>query len=195
MWTTRRGFPIITKEIIEGECIMLNRFSFIPVLLASLLLTVSCASKKPAPEPPPPAGGAEGGKMDSAISSEDIGKDGMGSDSGKITGLNTVHFDYDSSTLTSDTRKQLSDNAEWIKTHPKVTVQVEGHCDKRGSVEYNLALGERRAKAVKNYLTSLGINAKRMTIISYGTEKPIATGDSEDAYAKNRRANFVPLAQ
>jgi peptidoglycan-associated lipoprotein len=62
-------------------------------------------------------------------------------------------------------------------------------------VEYNLALGERRAKAVKNYLVSLGLNSKRMTIISYGEEKPVATGDSEEAYAKNRRANFVPLAQ
>ena len=75
------------------------------------------------------------------------------------------------------------------------TIQIEGHCDSRGSVEYNLALGERRAKAVKAYMGSLGIDSKRMTIISYGEEKPIATGDSEDAYAKNRRANFVPLAQ
>jgi peptidoglycan-associated lipoprotein len=97
--------------------------------------------------------------------------------------------------LSSETRKDLAENAEWIKANPKVTVQIEGHCDSRGSVEYNLALGERRAKAVKNYLVSLGLNSKRMTIISYGEEKPVATGDSEEAYAKNRRANFVPLAQ
>jgi peptidoglycan-associated lipoprotein len=162
--------------------------------MAALLLTVSCATKKPAPEAPA-AGGTEGAKMDSSIASQDISFDSTGSDSGKISGLHTVHFDYDSSTLTSVTRRELSENAEWIKGNPKVTIQVEGHCDSRGSVEYNLALGERRAKAVKNYLVSLGLDSKRLTIISYGEEKPIATGDSEEAYAKNRRANFVPLAQ
>lgn len=133
--------------------------------------------------------------MDANIGSQDMSFDATGSDSGKISGLQSVHFDYDSSTLTQETRKQLSDNAEWIKKNTKTTVQIEGHCDSRGSVEYNLALGERRAKAVKNYLVSLGVDAKRMTIISYGEEKPIATGDSEEAYAKNRRANFVPLGQ
>ena len=173
---------------------MLKRFSSISMLLAAVLLTVSCASKKPAPDAAQ-AGGAEGGKMDSNIASQDVAFDSTGSDSGKISGLNTVHFDYDSSTLSSETRKQLAENADWIKNNAKVTVQVEGHCDNRGSVEYNLALGERRAKAVKNYLVSLGIDSKRLTIISYGEEKPIAQGDSEEAYAKNRRANFVPLAQ
>lgn len=172
---------------------MLNRFSFIAALAASLLLTVSCAHKKTANDANG-AGGAEGG-LSANVGSQDLSFDASGSDSGKINGLSTVHFDYDSATLTSDTRRQLSENADWIKNHPKITVQIEGHCDKRGSVEYNLALGERRAKAVKSYLTSLGIASKRMTVISYGTEKPIAQGDSEEAYAKNRRANFVPLAQ
>src|SRR5690242_17783307 len=106
---------------------MLHRFSFIAVLMASLLLTVSCASKKPANEAPG-AGGAEGGKMDANIGSQDLSYDVSGSDSGKIAGLSTIHFDYDSATLTSDTRRQLSENAEWIKSHPKVTVQIEGHC-------------------------------------------------------------------
>jgi peptidoglycan-associated lipoprotein len=87
----------------------------------------------------------------------------------------------------------LSNNAEWIRTNANVTVQIEGHSDSRGSVEYNLALGERRAKSVKSYLTSLGIDSKRLTIISYGEEKPLALGDAEADYAKNRRANFVPL--
>lgn len=173
---------------------MLKRFSTMTVLIAAVLLTVACASKKPAPEAAQ-AGGAEGGKMDANVATTDAAFDSTGSDGGKITGLNTVHFEYDSSTLTSGTRKQLADNAEWIKNNPKATVQVEGHCDSRGSVEYNLALGERRAKAVKNYLVNLGIDSKRLTIISYGEEKPIAQGDSEEAYAKNRRANFVPLSQ
>lgn len=173
---------------------MLKRFSSIAVLTASMFLMVACASKKPATDAPN-AGGAEAGKMDSNIASQDIAFDSSGSDSGKINGLHTIHFDYDSATLSSGTRKDLAENAEWIKANAKVTIQIEGHCDSRGSVEYNLALGERRAKSVKNYLVSLGIDTKRLTIISYGEEKPIATGDSEEAYAKNRRANFVPLAQ
>lgn len=175
---------------------MLKRISMISLIFASLALTVSCAGKKKA-EPTAPVGGAEGGTMDPNISSgnnDDIFNK-SGSDSGSIKGLNSVHFDYDSSTLSSDARRQLAENAEWIKSHNNATIQIEGHCDSRGSVEYNLALGERRAKAVKAYMGSLGIDSKRMTIISYGEEKPIATGDSEDAYAKNRRANFVPLAQ
>ncbi len=119
--------------------------------------------------------------------------DPQGSDGGKIAGLNTVYFEYDQSRLTSDSRKKLADNAEWIKSHPNFTIQVEGHTDSRGSVEYNLALGERRAKSVKSYLQTLGVDAKRVTIISYGKEKPIESGDGESAWSKNRRANFVPL--
>lgn len=119
--------------------------------------------------------------------------DPTGSDSGKIQGLQTVNFEYDKSRLTSEARKALAGNAEWIRNKKNVTVQVEGHCDSRGSVEYNLALGERRAKSVKNYLVSLGVQANRLTIISYGKEKPIDSSDSEDAFNKNRRANFVPL--
>ena len=172
---------------------MTKRISLLVAMLAAATLTVSCASKKT--NDAGAGGGTENGKMDAAIASNDISFDSAGSDSGKINGLQTVHFDLDSSTLSSETRKELSENAEWIKSHAKVTVQVEGHCDSRGSVEYNLALGERRAKAVKAYLVSLGIDAKRLTVISYGEEKPIATGDTEEAYAKNRRANFVPLAQ
>lgn len=172
---------------------MLQRLSIFAIAMASMLL-VSCASpKKKASEGP--VGGAEGGTMDANIGSSDMTFNATGSDSGKIAGLKTVNFDYDSSTLSSESRRQLSENAEWIKTNAKTTVQIEGHCDSRGSVEYNLALGERRAKAVKNYLVSLGIDSKRLTIISYGEEKPVAMGDSEDAYTKNRRANFVPLGQ
>ena len=170
---------------------MLKRFSLIPVLAAAVLLSVSCASKKKVEA----AGGAEGGTMDSSINSKDMNFDPAGSDSGKIQGLETVHFDLDSSSLTSNARHELAANADWIKSHSAITVQIEGHCDKRGSNEYNLALGERRAKAVKKYLIGLGIDSKRLTVISYGEEKPIDSADSEDAYAKNRRANFVPLAQ
>lgn len=156
-------------------------------LVVSALTFTACASKK---KPADPAG-----EPDATITSTPMQFDPQGSDSGKIPGLNTVHFDYDQATLSSEARRQLAENAEWIKNNANVVVQVEGHCDSRGSVEYNLALGERRAKAVKNYLVSLGIEPKRLTIISYGEEKPVSTGDSEEAYSKNRRANFVPLPQ
>lgn len=173
---------------------MLKILSVFTVLVTSLMLTVSCSSKKKATDGAP-VGGAEGQALDSGINSQDMAFDAQGSDGGKISGLQSVKFEYDSATLTTDTRRQLAENAEWIKSNSKTTVQVEGHCDSRGSVEYNLALGERRAKSVKNYLVSLGIDSKRLTIISYGEEKSIASGDNEEAYAKNRRANFVPLAQ
>jgi peptidoglycan-associated lipoprotein len=175
---------------------MLKRVSLMVVVLTSLALTVSCGSKKKAADEAAPVGGQEGAALDSNVSTSGNGVfDAAGSDSGKISRLSTVNYDYDSSTLSSDSRRRLAENAEWIKGNMKATVQIEGHCDSRGSVEYNLALGERRAKSVKNYLVSLGIDSKRLTIISYGEEKPIATGESEDAYAKNRRANFVPLTQ
>jgi peptidoglycan-associated lipoprotein len=172
---------------------MLKRLSLITILMASMAV-VSCKSKPKGPEGQ--VGGPENAALDSNVSSSDAGTfDATGSDSGKISGLSSVNFDYDSSTLSTDSRQKLAANADWIKANPKSTVQVEGHCDSRGSVEYNLALGERRAKAVKAYLVSLGIDSKRLTVISYGEEKPLVTGDTEDAYAKNRRANFVPIAQ
>ncbi len=128
-----------------------------------------------------------------AIADKDISTDPSGSDGGKINGLSTVFFDYDKAALTSAARQQLAANATWIKGNPNFTIQIEGHTDERGSVEYNLALGERRAKSVKTYLEGLGVESKRMTIISYGEEKPLVTGDNESAWSKNRRANFVPL--
>ena len=171
---------------------MFHRSSVSTVIVAVIAaLSVSCASKKKNTD----VGADANGNMDPNVAAKDIGFDSSGSDSGKIAGLASVRFDYDSSTLSSDSRRQLAENAEWIKSHAGVTVQVEGHTDSRGSVEYNLALGERRAKSVKTYLSSLGVDAKRMTIISYGEEKPIDPADNESAFSKNRRANFVPLAQ
>lgn len=174
---------------------MLKRLSLITMVMASLALSTACASKKKATDAGEKAGEIDSGKMDANVASKDINLDASGSDGGKISGLASVHFDYDSSTLSSESRRQLADNAEWIKSNSKYTIQIEGHCDKRGSVEYNLALGERRAKSVKNYLVSLGVDSKRLTVISYGEEKPLDPADSEEAYAKNRRANFVPLSQ
>ena len=128
------------------------------------------------------------------MASKDLNFDPAGSDSGNIAGLSTVHFALDKSTLSSEARKQLAQNADWIKNNSNAgVIQIEGHCDSRGSVEYNLALGERRAKAVKNYLVNLGIASDRLSILSYGKEKMLDYGDTEAAHTKNRRANFVPM--
>ena len=160
-------------------------------LLGLVIMTLACACTKKQSQNQTPPGDTQ---ADTTISTTPLSFDIMGSDSGKIPGLSTVHFDYDQSTLTAEARKQLADNATWIKT-TNVTVQVEGHCDERGSIEYNLALGERRAKAVKAYLVSLGVEAQKLTVISYGKEKKIAEGDTEDVHSKNRRANFVPMVK
>ncbi len=132
------------------------------------------------------------GQQSTAIDSTPMKFDPMGSDSGKIQGLVTVHFGYDKSNLDSSSKKDIAKNVEWMKANPAAKVQIEGHCDSRGTIEYNVALGERRANAVKAYMVSLGISNDRLSVISYGKEKPLEQGDTEAAWAKNRRANFVP---
>jgi peptidoglycan-associated lipoprotein len=103
-----------------------------------------------------------------------------------------VYFDFDKSTLRQDARDVLSKNAETIlKSFAGAKVQIEGHCDERGSAEYNLALGENRAKSAQKYLTTLGVKPENLSIISYGKEKPAVNGSNEAAWAKNRRDEFV----
>lgn len=104
--------------------------------------------------------------------------------------LETVYFDYDAFTLKPAARQALERNATWLQANPAVKLVIEGHCDERGSDEYNLALGERRALAVKGYLTTLGVVAERLATISYGEERPAVEGQSEAAWSKNRRAEF-----
>ena len=106
--------------------------------------------------------------------------------------LETVYFDFDKSDLRKDSRDVLSKNAEaLLKQVADAKIQIAGHCDERGSDEYNLALGERRAKSVAKYLTTLGVKADRISTISYGKEKPAVQGSDEAAWSKNRRAEFV----
>jgi peptidoglycan-associated lipoprotein len=105
--------------------------------------------------------------------------------------LKDVYYDFDKYDIKPAEAKKLQDNAAWIKANPKVLVTIEGHCDERGTVEYNLALGERRAEAAKRYLISLGVKASRLKTISYGKSKPVDPGHDEAAWAKNRRAHFV----
>ncbi len=158
--------------------------------LTLITLSLSCTKKPTAENTTQPGDTA----ADTSISSSPLSFSTQGSDSGTINGLNTVFFDYDQAAITTEGRKILAENATWIKNNTNTVMQIEGHCDERGSIEYNLALGERRAKAVKAYLVSLGVEAKRMTIISFGKEKKLMDGDTEEAHGKNRRANFVPVA-
>jgi peptidoglycan-associated lipoprotein len=104
--------------------------------------------------------------------------------------LQTVHFEYDSSDLDDTNRSILQQNAEWLKKNPKRTIRIEGHTDERGTIKYNLALGERRANSVREYLESLGVASSRMRIVSFGEEKPATSGHDEGSWRENRRAEF-----
>ncbi len=101
-----------------------------------------------------------------------------------------IYFEYDKSRLLPAAREVLKKKAQWLRANPEAIILIEGHCDERGTNEYNLALGERRAYSTKTYLTDLGISTSRLTTISYGEERPVDSGQSEEAWAKNRRAHF-----
>ena len=105
--------------------------------------------------------------------------------------LKRFHFDFDRYTIRSDAVSTLKDNARWMKESSSKSFVVEGHCDERGTNEYNMALGERRAKAAKDYLVNLGVSASKLTIISFGEERPADSGHSESAWAQNRRGEFL----
>jgi peptidoglycan-associated lipoprotein len=102
-----------------------------------------------------------------------------------------IHFEFDQYVLSDTAKQNLNKKAQWLKAYPSAKALIEGHCDERGSAEYNLALGQKRADAAMQYLVSLGINANRLSTISYGKEKPLDPGHTEAAWAKNRRDHFV----
>ncbi len=105
--------------------------------------------------------------------------------------LGDIFFDFDKYDIRQTETRTLDGNAQWLKSNPNHLVLIEGHCDERGTNEYNLALGERRAKSTMNYLVSQGVQANRITIISYGEERPACTEKTEQCWAKNRRAHFL----
>ncbi|HEY2994862.1 MAG TPA: peptidoglycan-associated lipoprotein Pal [Methylomirabilota bacterium] len=108
-----------------------------------------------------------------------------------IADLKDIHFDFDKYDIRPGDAKTLDGNAGWLKSNPNHLVLIEGHCDERGTNEYNLALGERRAKSTMNYLVSQGVQASRITIISYGEERPVCSQKTEECWAQNRRAHFL----
>ncbi len=165
------------------------------VISFGIFLFFGCA-KKEIPQEVATGGGSPSdvalpAAQDSNIQSQNMTFDPQGSDSGTIDGLFTIHFEYNKANLSEKARGLVAKNVQWLKAHSDVHVQIEGHCDRHGSIEYNLALGERRAKAVKGYIVTLGVKADRLSVISYGKEKNIDAGENESADGKNRRANFV----
>jgi peptidoglycan-associated lipoprotein len=156
-------------------------------VLGAVLLLAACSST---PETPPPGGPAGPG---SAGGPGGIGRNVIpGSQQDLETSVgDRVFFAFDRSDITPEARETLERQADWLRRYPNVTVTIEGHCDERGTREYNLALGERRAQAAKNVLVASGIPASRISTISYGKERPAVVGSTEEAYAQNRRAVTV----
>ena len=136
--------------------------------------------REPVPPEPLPADDVAGRSLD------DLNRDSP---------LQPVFFVYDSSDVSDSGRAVLQANAAVLKKYPTWTITIEGHCDERGTAEYNLALGERRAVAVRTYLVSLGVDANRLRTVSYGSEFPFDPGHNEDAWSRNRRAHFVITAK
>jgi peptidoglycan-associated lipoprotein len=194
---------------------MTTRFMVVPAML--LILAATGCAKRPATSmaSAPAPGGA-------ATFSGGTGSTGTSGGSGNISGpsgsstvnravsstarpqpgtfratteLKDVYFDFDKYDIRSGDAKMLDANAAWLKSNSTMLVLIEGHCDERGTNEYNLALGERRAKATMNYLISQGVAQNRVSIISYGEERPVCTDHNEACWAKNRRAHFLVKPQ
>jgi peptidoglycan-associated lipoprotein len=150
--------------------------------VAAFVALAACTTKPQAVEqaPPPAAAPPAAPEVTSTIvpgSLQDF----------RVNVGDTVHFDYDKSDIKDEDRSTLQKQATWLEKYPQVRVTIEGHCDERGTREYNLALGARRANAVKEYLVSLGVSSARIDTISYGKERPICTESNEDCWAQNRR--------
>jgi peptidoglycan-associated lipoprotein len=161
--------------------------------LLAVALGAGCSAKKK---------GAQAGTEGSGLGEEGLA--GSGSlekykagtlERGEEGPLKDVHFAFDSIDLDETARGILRDNGNWLKDHSGARVEIEGHCDERGTVEYNLALGAKRARAAKDYLVTLGIAADRLTTISYGEELPLCREHTEECWAKNRRAHFVVVGE
>ena len=169
--------------------------------IGSVLLAVAggCSKEQP-PQPPdmaPPISTTPSlpYKAPPMVSSTPFDTEGAGRGTMDPPGLARIYFDYDSSTLSADARATLQEDYQTLRSTPSLRVEIEGHTDERGTNEYNMALGQKRANAVKNYLVQLGITSSRIETISYGEELPAVVGHDESAFSKNRRAQFRVLGQ
>ncbi len=201
--------PGLCSGIVEKEWIKMKKATRVSLVVLVLIgmLVGGCAKKPVADEyttsepvattemrDEEPAGYQEEGFGEAPVTeSRAIYEEADPSAQEVAEGLERVHFAFDQYTLDTDAMKTLTENAMYIKANPDLKVVIEGHTDQRGSDEYNLALGEKRAQAAKNYLVSLGIAPGRLSIISYGEELPLDSSNTEEAWAKNRRAEFKPV--
>jgi peptidoglycan-associated lipoprotein len=158
--------------------------------IAGLCLLAACAHKPPATQPPP-VEAPPTTESTAPVTTESSSVIPGSAEDLRVNVGDTVHFDYDRYDVREEDRTALQRQAQWLQKYPQVRVTVEGHCDERGTREYNLALGARRANAVKEYLVSLGVSSGRVQTISYGKERPICTDSSEACYAQNRRSVTV----
>ena len=175
-------------------------FSLI-VVATTLMLTAGCAQKStPASSTQIGASGPTAEEIQAREEAERrrrIAESQLASRPATVTpggpAMDTVYFEFDQATLSDLAKNTLVRNAEWLRSHPDARIQVEGNADERGTPEYNLALGERRAVAVKSYLSSLGVDGSRLVTISYGEERPSDSGHGEEAWAQNRRVDFKAM--
>ena len=169
------------------------RTIIIAASLAALALA-GCARRAPIVTTPPPAGQGAGAATGAA--NDEVGLVELPDSQRALVaaaGSDTIHFDTDQSTIRDQDRAVLAAQAKWLLANPAVRASVEGHADERGTREYNIALGERRANSTKSALAAMGIDAGRLNVISYGKERPDATGSDEASWAKNRRAVTVTV--
>lgn len=167
------------------------RIRFWVPLMLGLFLTVGCSSSdEEVPEPPPPEE-----PIAEEVPIEGMSEEGVPADEAAVEemDISPVHFSYDEFVLNDEAKGNLEFKAKYLSSHPDVKLQIEGHCDERGSNQYNLALGDKRANATKDYLVMLGVPVEQLTTISYGEEKPAVAESNEDAWAKNRRSEFLRL--
>lgn len=155
-----------------------NAFSVAAVVVAVGFAAVGCTDDKKKTSEAVSVGGS--GEPSSPTETKTVGGVTIG----------PVYFSFDDYTVNASSQSQLTAMAGQLKTNPSTVLQVEGHCDERGSIEYNLALGERRAQAVKSFLTNLGVEGARLSTISFGEERPANDGHTEDSWQRNRRAEF-----
>jgi peptidoglycan-associated lipoprotein len=172
-----------------------NRIYQISLLLILSLFVWACSASEDKPATlftPPPASNAPGelAAARSPSAMEALSR-GVAAVTPPGAELKDVYYEFDSTSLAAEAQEILKQNAEWMKAHPNLRVEVEGHCDDIGSAEYNLALGAKRAQAAKDFLVSQGIDADRLVTISYGKEAPACFEETEECRVKNRRARFV----
>jgi len=176
-----------------GARVMTRRFAALVLIFAFALLP-GCSKKKATTDDVYDGASGSMGEGDAARGSLDQYRKGtLGR--GEQGPLSDVFFAYDSIELSDNGREILRANADWLGDNTKAKVEIEGHCDSRGTIEYNLALGAKRANAVRDYLVSLGVSSDRLTTISYGRELQICQEETESCWAENRRAHFVVLNQ